>query len=78
MSQVDEHSATCFRDAELTSRSRYVTEDDEQEHRAINAEINNRLSKLMQTLIAKLKDSKQPCLGPAGGIQLVDSIVECA
>ena len=59
MSQVDEHSATCFRDAELTStRSRYVTEDDEQEHRVITAEINNRLTKLMQTLITKLKDAK--------------------
>ena len=59
MSKVDEHSAICFRDAELTStRSRYVTEDDEQEHQAITAEINNRLTKLMQTLVTKLEDSK--------------------
>ena len=55
MSDVDLHSTTCFKGGEYTSRShRYVTEDDEQEHRAKIDEINKRLSKFIETMINKL------------------------
>ena len=55
MDKVDMHSSTCFRDAEFTSRSRYVTEDDEHEYMSILDDINNRLFKLIQTLLTKLQ-----------------------
>ena len=54
MSQVDMHSSTCFKGSELTSRShRYVTEDEDQEHRARTEEINQRLFKLIETMFLK-------------------------
>ena len=76
MDQVDMHSITCFRDAEFTSRSRYVTEDDEQEYMSILDDINNRLFKLIQTLLTKLQS-----LGDTSKMidaQLLQSIIVCA
>ena len=55
MDQVDFHSTTCFKGTEFTSRShRYVTENEEQEYNAKTEEINERLSKLIKTMINKL------------------------